>query len=243
MKKYKIKIICFLIISLSLAMPYIVVYSIDYYDFSHMKTIETTNLKKIIENHPIVQAVYNDYYSNDYNEDSPQYVVKNKELYSQSVQKRITELQNIFSREIEKLMQYKVIDQDILETSQNQYPITFGTIYDQKNPYLDQLLRMDKDYKNISFSCEKDTEKIDSIMVVDANGKNYTEKQCQNMAWHMIEYLELDDIEDWSYNQYGYESQILKIRVYCQNDQEPESMQLSIGVQLLGTPETIINIK
>ena len=134
MKKYKIKIICFLIISLSLAMPYIVVYSIDYYDFSHMKTIETTNLKKIIENHPIVQAIYNDYYSNDYNEDSPQYVVKNKELYSQSVQKRITELQNIFSREIEKLMQYKVIDQDILETSHTQDPITCGTIYDQKNP-------------------------------------------------------------------------------------------------------------
>lgn len=87
MKKYKIKIICFLIISLSLAMPYIVVYSIDYYDFSHMKTIEITNLKKIIENHPIVQAIYNDYYSNDHNENSPQYVVKNKELYSQSCSK------------------------------------------------------------------------------------------------------------------------------------------------------------
>lgn len=55
----------------------------------------------------------------------------------------------------------------------------------------------------------------------------------------MIEYLELDDVEDWSYNLYGYESQILKLRVYCESNQNYESPNLSIGARLLGLPGSI----
>lgn len=160
MNKNKIRIICFLIIALALAIPYIVISGMDYYAFSHIESMETSDLSKIIAAHPIVQEIYNDYYSTEAIQETNQYVIKNKDLYSSSEQQRITELQNLFSREIEKLMQYQVIDQDILETNSQEYPITFGTFEDRENPHLDQLFRMDKNYKDLSFTCEKDTEKI-----------------------------------------------------------------------------------
>ena len=37
----------------------------------------------------------------------------------------------------------------------------------------------------------------------DAKDIVFNDEELKTISWHMIKYLELDDIDDWVYNQYG----------------------------------------
>lgn len=51
----------------------------------------------------------------------------------------------------------------------------------------------------------------------------------------MIEYLGLNEIDDWVYNEYGYESYQVKLQVTCEISEYTYYNDLNIRVAMLGS--------
>ena len=104
------------------------------------------------------------------------------------------------------MIQNKVLSPHLLEiTPEQNYTISFGTLtlYPNKDANLDQIYRMweNKNFKSIEYSMDNTTKKIIDIQITQQKKLSYSEKQLQEIALHMIHYLELDDIDDWAYYQ------------------------------------------
>ena len=92
---------------------------------------------------------------------------------------------------------------------------------------------MGEDYKELSFIMNLKTQKIISVSLWDDQYQALSKKDIQKITWGIIQYLELNDIDDWYYNQNGYESQSVNLRVHNEQN-EYESPGMSIQVNLIG---------
>lgn len=137
------------------------------------------------------------------------------------------------------MIQNKVLSPHLLEiTPEQNYTISFGTLtlYPNKDANLDQIYRMweNKNFKSIEYSMDNTTKKIIDIQITQQKKLSYSEKQLQEIALHMIHYLELDDIDDWAYYQSGYESNKAKLRINSGIEYNGETYTFYINVQILG---------
>ena len=78
-------------------------------------------------------------------------------------------------------------------------------------------------------------------MILKINQKYYILKKSLNIFKKIRLYyilknriLELDDIDDWVYNQYGYESNKAKLRISCEFEKRVDTNNININVTLLG---------
>lgn len=239
--KSKIRILgtCALIFSLTL--PLFVIWIQDYYAFNQKITIDDTQTQEILENHPIISRLYQ-INTLSYSDDTTEsYVIKLKETYTSSQQQLINQLQSYFNEQVQALIDAQVLNNELLEKNDDEaYTVDFGTLnqISGDNDYiysLDQVYRMsDNNYKEIIYSMEPETHKIYEITLNQSDAIEYEEEDLKDMAWNMICYLELDDIDDWNYNQYGYESNVAKLRVSCTMSRYSDQDSLYINVVLLG---------
>ena len=78
---------------------------------------------------------------------SETYVVKRKDEYSDTKQKQLLYLQSLFSNEIQKLIDFKILSQQLLEVNNDKkYQVEYGTIREYQNTYdLEHIFRMKPD--------------------------------------------------------------------------------------------------
>ena len=67
-----------------------------------------------------------------------------------------------------------------------------------------------------SFDLLKESKKITALDISNEAVELLNQEDCKEIMRSMIQYLGLEDIEDWSYTDNGYESYIAKLQVYCE---------------------------
>lgn len=239
MRKY-IYIYLFLILAVSLSLPFLAFGIQDIYTLHNSVSISNSETQETLKKHPIITSIYQKQYNFDQNTLSPvEYSLSNTASYSKEKNAEIEVLKKQFNKEINELIQNKVLSPHLLEiTPEQNYTISFGTLtlYPNKDANLDQIYRMweNKNFKSIEYSMDNTTKKIIDIQITQQKKLSYSEKQLQEIALHMIHYLELDDIDDWAYYQSGYESNKAKLRVNSGIEYNGETYTFYINVQILG---------
>ncbi|WP_270640031.1 hypothetical protein [Longibaculum muris] len=238
MNKKKIRMFGIMVLIISLILPIGISKLLDLKEINKEISLEDNQTQEILKKHPIIVNLYR--HQQDYTADakSETYVVKRKDEYSDTKQKQLLYLQSLFSNEIQKLIDFKILSRQLLEVNNDKkYQVEYGTIREYQNTYdLEHIFRMKPDpYKGVDYSMDADTHKITHIELRQENPFNYTDDEFKEIALQMIKYLELDDIDDWVYNQYGYESNQAKLRVSCYVDKRyTDTYNLVIEVTLLG---------
>ena len=206
MNKKKMRVIGSFVLIISLSFPMIIVGFQDFYDINKEISLENSQTEDILKEHPVIEGIYKLYQNSSTN--SQEYVIKRKDEYTVKEQEKLLQLQTLFSREIEKLMNHKILSHELLENEDEKYIADYGTLIDDENTYyLRQVLRMWQDsFKSFDYQMDPQTHKIIGFSMSQEDNLIMSDNEMKTMAWRMIEYLELDDIDDWVYNQYGYES-------------------------------------
>lgn len=234
MNKKKLRFIGIFILILSLSFPMIIVGLQDFRDINKEMTLENSQTEDILKKHPVIESIYQLY--QNIPEKSEEYVIKRIGEYSEDKQAKLKEFQSYFSEEIQQLINHKVLSQELLENFDDEYVADYGTIVTYENTYyLRQVLRMwEESFKSLDFQMDPLTHKIIDFSMSDAKDIVFNDEELKTISWHMIKYLELDDIDDWVYNQYGYESNQAKLRISCEFQKRVGTNQFHISVDLLG---------
>lgn len=239
MNKRRIRMICIVLLAFSLCFPMMISQIQDYYDIHKISTLDDNQTQDILKNHPIIGKIYEQFQRKDITSKRHEYVIRSKDDYSAKEQEKIVHLQSLFSKEIQELIDLNILSTTLLETDPSQpYQADYGRFitYDSEDfCSLEQILRMDDErYKSIDYDFESVTGKITSVSIRQQEFLSMTDEQLKDIAMNMIKYLELDDIDDWTYNQYGYESNKAKLRISCTMQSRFYRNELSIQVSLLG---------
>lgn len=209
----------------------------DYYDFHQISSIDSEEIQNIFKKHPLISYLYQ--YDNASHESQlDEYIVKNKQSYSIDEQKMIETMQSLYSQEIQKLIDKKILSTSLLEHDTKPYQVTFGTLVHEKNDseryLLNQIYRINSDNdKTIDLTMDKATHKIIGFSVMQKDMLQMSQQDIKDLLWHMIEYLELDDIDDWHFIQNGYESYKAKLRITYQNEVRDGMQFYNINVDTL----------
>ena len=234
MNKKKMRVIGSFVLIISLSFPMIIVGFQDFYDINKEISLENSQTEDILKEHPVIEGIYKFYQNSSTN--SQEYVIKRKDEYTVKEQEKLLQLQTLFSGEIEKLMNHKILSHELLENEDEKYIADYGTLIDDENAYyLRQVLRMWQDsFKSFDYKMDPQTHKIIGFSMSQEDNLIMSDNEMKTMAWRMIEYLELDDIDDWVYNQYGYESNKAKLRISCEFEKRVDTNNININVTLLG---------
>lgn len=236
MNKIRIRIGACLLIILFLCLPKVAFMIEDHYTIYQNYVMANNQYQDVLKEYPLIAQLYQQSYSED--DVLIDYVVKEIDTYNEEKQKEARLIQSYFSREINQLIDNHLMTLDLLEC-QDYFDVTFGTITDRQSNNggiysLDLLYRLhSKDDKDIYFTMDKVTQKITSFSCQQKKLNQLNQEEIQALLQDFIHYLELDDIDDWYFNQNGYESSKAKIRVYYQTHQYGQSKEYKIGISLL----------
>lgn len=199
----------------------------DFINNTKVIDIDGGKTQIILEKHPIISYLYQYDYILNYDSDGIEqdvYGIKKYDIYSKDQQKELKTIQQIYSQEIQKLIDYNILSYSLLEyDSQKDYQVDFGTITKNKKKNieqydLEQIYRLNTQHdKTIDFHMDGKTHKIVYIAVRQSHIEDINQDKIKRILWGMIQYLELDDIDDWNYNQNGYESYQSKLRISFEN--------------------------
>ncbi|WP_044600010.1 hypothetical protein [Candidatus Stoquefichus massiliensis] len=233
-KNNKLRVLCLLIIVFSLGLPLFMTSLQDFNDINKEVELEDNQTEAILKNHPVIESIYK--LRQRKTDKSEEYVIKRKDEYDEKKQEKFIKIQSLFSKEIQKMIGYKIMSHEMLENDDQVYIADYGTItYYEEVYYLDQILRMWEDsFKSFGYEMDPVTHKIIEFSMSQEKSIQLSDEEIKKMVWSMIEYLELDDIEDWAYNQYGYESNQAKLRIACDIEKRVDTDTVRISVDLLG---------
>lgn len=234
MNKKKVRGFCIFILIISLCFPLILVNILDSRDLNKEISFEDNQTEEILKKHPVIENIYKLY--PNYTDKIEEYVIRRIGEYDQEKQEKLTQYQSLFSKEIQKIIDHKVISHELLENFDKKHYVDYGTIYISDISYdLNQILRMwEYSYKSFQYQMEPHTKKIINLTISQEKAIHLSDDEIKTISWGMIEYLELDDIDDWSYNQYGYESNKAKLRISCELERRVGTNTITVGVTLLG---------
>lgn len=244
MNKIKMRILGSIIIIICLCLPKICIAVEDYYDFHQVTSIDG-DLQDIIEKHPLISNIYQYAYTSEQSE-IEDYSVKKIQSYSKEEQETIKNMQSIYGQEIQELIDREILSTEILENDNQPYQVTFGTLtHEIKNNnqryILNQIYRINTDNdKIIDFTMDQQTHKIIDFSIRQKKPNNLSQEEIKNLLWLMLDYLELDDIGDWSFLQNSYESYKAKLRITYQNELMDDMQVWSIQLNTLySSPSSI----
>ena len=155
-------------------------------------------------------------------------------------QEKLKNMQNIYNQELQKLIDKNILSHSLLESNpQKDYQLTFGTLIRNTKKtveqyHLEQIYRLNSQHdKIINFYMDAKTHKIIKISITKDDVQQIKQDEIKKLLWNMIEYLELDDINDWHYNQNGYEAYQAKLRVSFENTVIDGQQTYSIRTSIL----------
>lgn len=207
MNKYKIRII--LLLSLLLVIPMLSFLVQDKVNMNNSYAYESKlNDETLISKHPLVSRIYDDYF--DESDEAPEELsIKNISNLSKEKQKEVKEIKEAFEIEIQKLVQSGILPKEYIEY-ENDWKIDFGqiSIYRRRQVVdLDQIYRLNTNNDRvISYVMDLETKKIIGINISASDLRMISLERQGELLKKILEYLEFDDIDDWSFSPYGMES-------------------------------------
>lgn len=182
---------------------------------------DTASSHDLMETYPVIAQIYADFYDGapPYEKEG-QYDLTDISTYEKEIQETLKEHIQAMELAITDLILANVITPNILLQSNSQYEISFGTLSAfsslSNSSYLTQTFSIDGEYvRSSDFHYLINSNKITSIHITNEKISRISEKQQKEMAKAMISYLGLEDIEDWTATEYGFESYQAKLQINC----------------------------
>ena len=243
----KIKIVCLLMMVLTILCPLLLFQVQDYMDQTKSYAMPHTSIDDIVlKKHPIIASIYNEFYSSVDN-DYFNYDYTDISVYDKDIQEKLIDMKKIYEEEINALLTYKVLKPEELQLSDQHFTLNFGYLNTRfkknQNVFpLSQIYEIRKDgSESANFILLKDVHKISKLSIYRTMTPK-TPEELKAITWAYIQYLGLEDLDDWQYTAYGYESYSAKIQVYCDMSQVGEPQyELNVGICPIGQHSKIYN--
>ncbi|MDE6953113.1 MAG: hypothetical protein K2P09_04810 [Erysipelotrichales bacterium] len=234
------------ILVIFMCLPCLVFKGYDNYIFhKKVKWKDASIEHQIKEKHPLIQEVnYQRFHSQIIEEeDMDIYSIKRKGEYTKEKQDKFFKIQSLLEKEINKLIQNNILSYENfeMEESNQSFVLPFGTIKDDcienGTYYLQMIYRIHSGNKNeLSFEYNKKTSLITNLSIYSQEICYLSQKDIQSILKNYLIYLGLDDIEDWSWNDYGYESYLAKLQVFYSFERDEDHYgRLDIYLQPYGS--------
>lgn len=218
----KTKIVLLLLgILITLLFPLLLFQMQDNIDMHSTKYESSEDFHEITETYPIISAIYSDAYENHSDYLLEEYDISALHTYDSALQEELTKRKDAFEQQIHALLEYKVLSDTNFPMEEAPYTINYGklsfSLDSSFTTNLQQVVSMEYPYVHSQyFTYTTQADKITSIYLSNALLKELSEEDCKKIAWSMVQYLGLEDIKDWNYLNYGYESYQAKLQVYCE---------------------------
>ncbi|MFR1599611.1 MAG: hypothetical protein ACLSUR_17570 [Coprobacillus cateniformis] len=237
----KTKFICLLVVLFTILCPLMMFEIQDYIDQSRSYAMPDTSIDDLlIKKHPIISSVYQEFYSS-VQHDYFTYNYTDISIYNKDEQDKLKQIKKDLEKEINSVLSYHVIKPAYLNQKEDTYSIHFGSLYShldkqEKAYYLEQIFSLNETGSNsVTWNFLNDVKKIYGITITQETMKIPSQKDQKDIAWAFISYLGLDDLDDWNYTAYGYESYASKLQVYCDVIQfDNHQITIDIGICPLG---------
>lgn len=218
----KTKIVLLLLgILITLLFPLLLFQMQDNIDMHSTKYESSEDFHQITETYPIISAIYTDVYENHSDYLSEEYDISALDIFEPDQQEELIKRKDAFEQQINALLEYKVLSDTNFPMEEAPYKINYGKLSFSLNSSftmnLQQVVSLEYPYIHSQyFTYTTQANKITSIYLSNALLRELSEEDCKKIAWSMVQYLGLEDIKDWNYLSYGYESYQAKLQVYCE---------------------------
>lgn len=216
--KRKIYILLPILLILSFLLPMLVFYLQDWHDIQkdyHFDQIYVSS--DITKKYPIISEIYASFYSQgESTENDNQYLIDFSSA-SPKEQENYADIKALYEQEVNTLIAKTILSDRLVNNDENMYTIDFGILV-LKNRHLynlSQIFSMEQNrVVSTSFDLLKESKKIIALDISNAAVDYLTKEDCKEMMQAMISYLGLEEIEDWSFTDNGYESYTAKLQIY-----------------------------
>lgn len=236
----KTKIICLLVVLFTILCPLMMFEIQDYIDQSRSYAMPDTSIDDtLLKNHPVISSVYHEFYSSD---PSNYFIYDYTDIsvYDSDVQKKLIDMKKIYETEMNTLLDFKVIQPTYLHQNNDHFTLDFGSLYTSfdkgQNAFaLSQIYRIhNQGSESADFVLLKDVKKISKLSFYGTLPVKSLD-ELKDIVWAYIQYLGLDDLDDWQFGTYGFESYAAKIQIYCEMYQiDDHQYELAIGICPIG---------
>lgn len=233
----RIKLIVYLgAILITFLFPLGVFYIQDHIDIHSSKYKNTEVFQQYRDTYPIISFIYADAYENKESFSSPSYDLSNITSYEAEIQTELFNTKQKIETQIQELIRKQVLPPSIFPEENSTFSISYGNIefadeFSLSSSYNKTDILETGKIQSQYFTYLEHADKITYLFFSNENIASISEQDCKDIAWHMIEYLGLADIEDWNYLNNGYESYQAKLQVYCQLLENPDGYgSILIGV-------------
>lgn len=185
----------------------------------------TTSSHDLMETYPIIAEIYADFYDDvSPGNKGGQYQLSELDSYDEQVQEKLRNRISTMEQAITDMVTANVLTPVILNQNSSQYEIHFGTLTafssTSKSCTLEQTFSIDGDHvRSSEFNYVTNSHKIIKARIYNEAISSISEKQQKEMAKAMISYLGLEDIDDWTATDHGYESYQAKLQINCDVNQ------------------------
>lgn len=201
---------------------------------------------EITKKYPIISEIYASFYTQGENTDAEnQYLLDFSPAFPKE-QEPYADIKSLYEQEVCTLIKKNILTDRLVNNEDNLYTIDFGTLL-LRNRHLYNLSQIfsleGTKVVSTSFDLLKESKKIIALEISNEAVDFLTKEDCKEIMYAMIQYLGLEEIEDWSYSENGYESYTAKLQIYCEIRNYGEGYSdFQIGVIPLGQ-HSLNNIK
>ena len=241
MMKHK-SMLCMIVLLLTFLLPWLVFQVMDRIDQSEFHTSEKLITDHgLMDTYPIISDIYANYYNEFTQNEDVVYDYTDLSIYQQPQQDRLQKIKALLEQELSTWMKQGILAPKYLNQQTDEYNIQFGTFHQSLSTIqgyytLNQIFSIAED-KVISNETTilMNSKKLLRLSVTNDQVKQLTKKQQIKIAKKLIHYYELENINDWTENEFGYESYQAKLQIYCDMISYDESNPtLMMGIVPLG---------
>lgn len=185
---------------------------------------------------PLIANLYSNHYRSISQENSKSYDLTNLE----ENQKEILPIKNQFTTQINALLDQQLLFPSYMGQIEDTFVVSFGnlSIFYSEAPYLytlNQIFYLDGDTcRSIDYTMDANTNKIISCTIYIPEQIAITDEERTQFLQNYIQYLELNELIDWTNNSECMESYQGKVQVYMDISSFANQYQLTFGIVPLG---------
>lgn len=218
--KHKAYILLPVIFILSFLLPILVFTLQDWHDIQKEYHFDQIYISSdIAKEYPVISEIYASFYTQGESTETENQYLINFSSAAPEDQETYADIKLLYEQEIRSLIDKSVITNQLVNNDKNAYTIDFGSLL-LRNRHLynlSQIFSMEENkVVSTSFDLLKESKKITALDISNEAVELLNQEDCKEIMRSMIQYLGLEDIEDWSYTDNGYESYIAKLQVYCE---------------------------
>lgn len=202
---------------------------------------QNNDQQEVFTHYPIISSIYAATYEQSDPSNIEAYDLSNLQAYNETQLEQIKAMKEAFSMQLKQLIENHTLSSEYLGNKADAVSLEFGYVThlipdSSLTINLHQILSIEQDYvKSQEFQYLKQADKIIRFQVMNEHIPLLSDEEKQAIAWSMISYLGLSELDDWTYLDHSYESYQAKLQVYCQiYTRTTGYYELQVGVLPLG---------